>query len=330
LPLIDNKRNAAWNGLIIGALAEAGADFGRPEYVKMAATAATAAVRYLRTPTGWKHVYQKGGARVDAFLADYAALALGMQQLAVVQKNPYWRNVAVELVDEMIARLWDDAVGGFFQVQDNAPDLIVRTKQFIDGAMPSGNSLAAEALLHLAITGDESYRSYTAWTIRAGRDALNQYPQAVPLLDLVLAQFLDAGLSTKDPLPVSKQPTSTSSAAYVSLRRQAGRRGQETAVVVSVKSCWHLNANPASFDFLIPTTLKSADGGALKVDYPAGRVLPIADGKTSVLGYVGTVTLVAHGVQAKAAMRLTIQACNDDGTCLAPSTVPVPNRKTAP
>jgi uncharacterized protein YyaL (SSP411 family) len=80
-----------------------------------------------------------------------------------------------------------DPAGGFFTSGDDAEQLVKRPKDQMDNPLPSGNSLAAEALVHLSLlTGDEGLRSLAEGTIRAGSPMIERYPSAVGHLLSVL------------------------------------------------------------------------------------------------------------------------------------------------
>jgi uncharacterized protein len=92
-------------------------------------------------------------ARHNAYLEDYAGLILGL--LALYQSDPdvYWYAQALRLGDDMLAH-FSDPQGGFFDIRDDHEALLVRPKDIQDNATPSGNALAANALLQLAEYGD--------------------------------------------------------------------------------------------------------------------------------------------------------------------------------
>lgn len=116
------------------------------------------------------------------------------------------------------------------------------------------------------------------------------------------------------------------------LDRTAYEPGSEAhlAAVLAIEPGWHVNSNPASYEYLIPTSLRvepPAGWPAPAVSYPAGKKqkFTFADEPLSV--YDGTVTLgarlavpagTAAGVQAIKAT-VTYQACNDN-SCLPPVT----------
>ena len=113
----------------------------------------------------------------------------------------------------------------------------------------------------------------------------------------------------------------------------AGARA-EVAVRVEIAAGWHINANPPSPDYMIPTTLTltlTGAGGltAGKVVYPAGQALKVSFEDKPLAVYSGEVTLrvpllaarsAANGTQTLAG-RVRFQTCNDQ-VCLAPTSVP--------
>lgn len=182
-PLHDDKVLADWNGLMIGALASAGRALGEPDYVAAAARAADVIVTHLRRDDGrLLHRYRGGEAAVDGMLEDYAFLAAGLLDLFEATGDPRWLEVASGLVDVLLRDFADEA-GGFFQVAASS-QLIYRAKPSYDGAIPSGNSVAALALLRLAaLTGRDALRERAEGTLKA---LSGQLAEAGPSLTLGL------------------------------------------------------------------------------------------------------------------------------------------------
>lgn len=129
------------------------------------------------------------------------------------------------------------------------------------------------------------------------------------------------------------------SAAHVSFRVEgvpataAPGKEYELALVLEIAEGWHINANPASFDYLIPTklTLDKTPGLRLaSVSYPKGEPYRLAAIEKPLVVYEKTVRIpfrvaVARGAtpgSLAASGQLSVQAC-DDKTCLAPSQMPV-------
>jgi len=99
----------------------------------------------------------------------------------------------------------------------------------------------------------------------------------------------------------------------------------DSAQVVSVAARWHVNANPASFDYLIPTQLEFTGTNPLTIRYPAGKRFSAAFAREAISVYSGTVAIDADFAdqQRPAQLRLRVQACSDE-ICLPPATLPVP------
>jgi uncharacterized protein len=187
-PGLDDKVLASWNGLAIRAFAEAGAVLGREDHLEAARTCARFVLdRMTRDDGRLVRAWAKGrpGA-VPGFLDDYAAMATGLFALYQATGELEWYRRGSELTRSIPDRFTDPA-GGFFTSGDDAEQLVKRPKDQMDNPLPSGNSLAAEALVHLSLlTGDEGLRSLAEGTIRAGSPMIERYPSAVGHLLSVL------------------------------------------------------------------------------------------------------------------------------------------------
>ena len=132
----------------------------------------------LRPGGRLRRAWRAGRATDEVFLDDYAALILGLIELYQTDFNPRWFAAALELADEMIARFEDEA-GGFFDTPAGGESLPVRPKQVEDNATPSGNSLAAEALLKLAAFTDRGdLRDRAEKALRLPVEYAARYPTA--------------------------------------------------------------------------------------------------------------------------------------------------------
>jgi uncharacterized protein YyaL (SSP411 family) len=175
----DEKVLTAWNGLMLHAYAEAAAVLEREDYRALAERNADFLLTALRRDGALLHVYKDGQAKQQAFLDDYACAARGLLALYEATGTLRWLEAALALADEMIAEFWDEAAGGFFYTARGGEQLIVRQKDFFDNATPSGNSVAADVLLRLALLADRTDYQRKAVTIfRLMHDALTRYPSA--------------------------------------------------------------------------------------------------------------------------------------------------------
>ena len=158
-PLRDDKVLADWNGLMIAALAEAGAAFDRTDWIA-AARDAFAFVRDRMAVHGrLVHSYRAGRRAACAFLDDYAAMARAALALYEVGADTAYLDQAEAWVATADRHYWDDAGGGYFFTADDGETLIVRTKNATDSASPSGNGMMVGVLARLyALTAKAAYR----------------------------------------------------------------------------------------------------------------------------------------------------------------------------
>jgi uncharacterized protein YyaL (SSP411 family) len=192
-PPTDDKVLAAWNGLAIGALAEAGRALDRPDYVEAARRAARFVRSHLIDGAGRLHrSWRDGRAGPAGYLEDYASMAEGVLTLYQTTFEPELFRTARRLVDDMVALFRDTRGGGFFQTGSDAEALVIRPKELFDNAVPSGNSMAADVLQRMALlTGDLEYERAGLSALRLVRDHMEGAPSglghALCALDLYLS-----------------------------------------------------------------------------------------------------------------------------------------------
>jgi uncharacterized protein YyaL (SSP411 family) len=148
-PARDEKVIAAWNGLAITALAEAGVALDRPHWVFVAGLAAEFIVDN-HIVDGRLRRSSRGGVIGDAagVLEDYACLADGLLSLHQATAEPRWLDVAVQLLDVALERFaMPDSPGAYYDTADDAETLVQRPSDPTDNASPSGASALAGALL---------------------------------------------------------------------------------------------------------------------------------------------------------------------------------------
>ena len=179
-PARDEKIMVAWNGLMIDALAQAGAALGEKRFTEAAAEAASFLLTRLRAEPGrLMHCARNGQVKYNAYLDDYAALGNALVTLHETNADGPWLQSAVELAEELLRSFADPEQGGFFYTPADHEPLIARKKDFIDSSVPSGNGLAAMLLLRLArICNREDYRKTAYDTLRAAPLSCGSFPAA--------------------------------------------------------------------------------------------------------------------------------------------------------
>ena len=179
-PARDDKALAAWNGLAIGALADAGRLIGGDagdRYRAAAVAAAEAILAGLLRPDGrlgrsWKD----GRASGEGILEDYADLADGLLALYEATFDERWFVTARDLADTILDHFADPA-GGFFDTADDHETLVTRPKDPQDNATPAGGSMATLVLLRLAaLTGEARYRAAADRALATVTSFLERYP----------------------------------------------------------------------------------------------------------------------------------------------------------
>jgi uncharacterized protein len=188
----DDKVIVAWNGLMIDALARAGAALDEPRYVAAAQAAAEFILADMRREDGrLLHTWRDGQAKLDAYLDDYASLANSLVTLYEATGDERWIDESVQLVDVMLDKFADPAGGGFFYTANDHEKLLTRTKELTDSSVPSGNALAATALLRLGkLTGRNDYLDAAAKTLAAAVPIMRQAPMAAGQMLLALDRLL--------------------------------------------------------------------------------------------------------------------------------------------
>ncbi len=177
-PGLDDKVIASWNGLAIRALAEAGAALGDSLYLEAAAKAANFVRSEMFADGRLQRSWREGVASGNGFLDDNAAMALAFFALFQATGEEVWYHHAISLVDEFSRFANED--GGFFSTSDDSEELIKRPQDLTDNPLPSGNAMAAEALLIASLlTGDIDRRDAAGSALAGVGRLAEQYPSMV-------------------------------------------------------------------------------------------------------------------------------------------------------
>jgi len=189
-PHLDDKVLTDWNGLMMAALAKAARDLDRPEYAVDARVCRDFLLSTMRDGQGrLLHRYRGGGeAGILAGLDDLAFLSWGLLELHHTTGEACFLTDAQALTEELLDHFWDSQNHGFFNTSDNNSErLLLRQKSVYDGAIPSGNSVAAYNLLRLGrISGDAPLETRGRQTIQALSAEAAQGPAAFCMLMVAL------------------------------------------------------------------------------------------------------------------------------------------------
>jgi uncharacterized protein len=215
-PPADTKIITAWNGLMISALARAGATLEEPRYLAAAReTARLVEARLYDAKTGRLARSLSGGrSAVGGFLGDYAFLTQGLLDLYEAGFDLHWLRWAVALERAQDELFWDARGGGYFDTAASDSFLLVRTRENYDGDTPAGNSVAAMNLLRLAeITGRADLKQKAEETFAAFGARLESSPGEMP----AMAAALDFALSRPKQIVIAGKPGAADTRALAQL-----------------------------------------------------------------------------------------------------------------
>jgi uncharacterized protein YyaL (SSP411 family) len=202
----DDKVLTAWNGLALSALARGFQVLGDPRYLEAARECATFLRRELWPEGHLLRVWRQGQAHTRGFLEDHAAVVEGLVDLYEAGFDPAWLRWAEALAESLLIRFQDPAEGGFFSTEGDQADLLFRQKPGFDNALPSGNTLAARALVRLSRhlqredfrqAAEGALRCFAPWMQRAPRAFLGMLNG----LDLALREPVEVAISGEPDSP---------------------------------------------------------------------------------------------------------------------------------
>ncbi len=180
VPHLDDKILTDWNALLISSLAFASRVLDDEKYKDAAIQSADFLLATMIDKRGrLLHRYRDGDAGIAATIEDYAFLTNALIDLYEATFDLKYLKHSISLSDQMIQYFWDEERHGFYFTASDAKELIFRQKEIHDGAIPSGNSMAALTMVRLShITLDKKWEGYTDKLIQAFSDELLQRPSA--------------------------------------------------------------------------------------------------------------------------------------------------------
>jgi uncharacterized protein len=319
-PERDEKIVVSLNGLAIEGLARAGRILANAEWITLAKRAGELIWRQaFEAETGRLSRYVfRGTARGDALLEDYAMLGLGYLALGDASGEGIWGNRARTLANIIVERfLTPDGM-----VRTTSDDrLFVLARDVGDQYAPSGTTAAFALLSRLG--GSEERFAQAANTTLARM--VSQIEAAPDRWASLVARASSAAVA---PPTLSDSIDSAAHVKAVALRE---RHGDQDAVVVTltIDPGYHINANPASLDYLMPTTIVMSRSPGAKVFYPTPKKFKPKFMDEAIDVYEGSVVATidlpkgTSDAEFGAAVAIDFQACNVQ-TCLLPAKVSLP------
>ncbi len=193
-PGLDDKVLTAWNGLTVRGMAIAGRLLDEPRFVESARRAVTFIRSHLWKDGRLLASWRDGWAKLPAYLDDYAFLLDGILEL--IQAQAHWDSdlfaFARELADALLAHFEDKPHGGFWFTADDQDTPLHRPRNFTDESLPSGNAIAARALLRLGhLCAEPRYLDAAERTLKAALPGMLCYPEAHAAMLLALQNGLE-------------------------------------------------------------------------------------------------------------------------------------------
>ena len=320
-PARDDKIVAALNGLAIAVLARAGATLGEPQWI----TSARRAGEFL-----WQHAFDEESGRLrhhlfqgeasgEGFLDDYAMLGLAFLALGEATGDPIWVTRAQALGSAIMARFIKP--DGLVVTSMTDANLVLPAIDLDDHDTPSGTSAAYALLAQLGKTNPRRYSAAATEILARMADKIQSEPA-------VWASFTTYAALYGSSVDANPQTASLDSAAHVKAAAKGVSHSDhdEILVTLSIDPSYHLNANPASADYLMPTVVTIPSAPDAKITYPAGQAFKPKFSPEGIFVYEGSVAIRAElpkGGLASAAstpLRIEVQVCTAQ-ICLPPATL---------
>jgi uncharacterized protein YyaL (SSP411 family) len=177
-PNLDTKILTSWNGLMLGAFAEAGVVLNNNHYTEIANINAKYIINiYKNNGMLLRDNNSKNASR--GFLEDYAYFIDGLLKLHESNLNKEILNNALEITEDMKNLFWDNSSNSLYDTSIYHEKLIKRPKDLYDNAVPSPNSVSAQILMKLSIiTNNDEYKNISDQLIKSSINLMNKFPNA--------------------------------------------------------------------------------------------------------------------------------------------------------
>jgi uncharacterized protein YyaL (SSP411 family) len=225
-PATDEKHLAGWNGMAIWSLAWLGAALPEPRYLDAARRAARLLLDRRHPDGRLVRSWYRGASSGAETLEDVAWVSAGLVQLYEADGDVIWLDAAKEIVNHRLQH-YLDAEGVVYDTSDDGPELILRPRNAIDGAIPCAVGVLASTLLRLStLTGNEELRTVAERALRAESAVLAQ----LPALTTTLLQAAEIAHNPPITLVVVGDPTWKSTRALLA----AAWRSKPCACAIAV------------------------------------------------------------------------------------------------
>ena len=189
-PGLDDKILTSWNALMLKGMSIAAMRLEEPDYYHSAERCLEFIHARLWDGNRLMATCKDGRAHLNAYLDDYAFLIDAIIHLLAYKWSGKWLGFAMQLADTLIEQFYDAEAGGFFFTSHDHETLLQRRKDYTDDSLPSGNGMAALALLLLGhLTGRQDYLEAAESTLKSGWGLLQRMPHACSALLTALLEY---------------------------------------------------------------------------------------------------------------------------------------------
>ncbi|WP_130805679.1 thioredoxin domain-containing protein [Senegalia massiliensis] len=194
-PHKDDKILTSWNGLMIAAFAYGGRILNKPLFINRAKESIEFIYENLFDENGRLLArYRDGEARYKGYLEDYTFLTWGLIEIYEATFDDIYLERAKKLMNDTFRLFWDNENGGFFINGHDAEELVLRPKEIYDGAIPSGNSVAAFNIIKLSkMLEDESYKEKYTQMLKSFSSTIKNMPHAHSFFLLSYMEYIKNG-----------------------------------------------------------------------------------------------------------------------------------------
>lgn len=148
-PGLDDKILTSWNALMISAFARGYRVTDDKKYLEAAERCISFVEKNLYSDGVLLRTYKGGKAKLRGYLEDYSYLINSLIDVFELRPEARYLELAQTLANHLVQHFWDADHNSFYFTADDHEKLIIRPKNNYDLSMPSGNSVAANALLRL-------------------------------------------------------------------------------------------------------------------------------------------------------------------------------------
>ena len=261
----------------------------------------------------------------EGYLDDYALFGRALLSLYKATNNPVWLRRA-QLVTDALLRRFDVDSDGALATTINVDHLIITPPEDGDDAYPSGTSSAVDLLERLArATGKDRYALAAARIVTNWKEFRGGKPELWPTMIVAIDRQAFAS-STHASAPQPGLPNQTANHVRATGIAHHASDNDQIVVTLEIEKGYHINANPASFDFLIPTSVAFGALGPQAIRYPAPIAFQSRFAPDRLNVYEGTVQITASFENGalknlqKLRASLSAQACTET-VCLSPSQI---------